>query len=169
VPSRANIQLVEAATVCLINRERALRGVAPLHLSSAQSAAAEHHSRDMVARSYFDHDSPVGETPAERIEATGVLRNAVSFLVGENIAWATQGTDTPAATVAAWMRSPGHRANILERRYRDTGVGVVASLPRSLAAGARGAMYTQEFALIAQTIDPATRAVARRRSRAGGG
>lgn len=55
--------------------------------------------------------------------------------VGENIA---NGQDTAAEVVAAWMASPGHRANILHSRYRRVGVGVAEGF------GAR--FWVQEFA-----------------------
>jgi uncharacterized protein YkwD len=42
------------------------------------------------------------------------------------------------------MSSPAHRANILNRSFRDSGIGVLASLP-ALAGGDRGAIYTQDF------------------------
>lgn len=42
--------------------------------------------------------------------------------VGENVAY---GFPSAKATVAGWMRSPGHRANILHSSYRRIGVGAV--------------------------------------------
>ncbi|WP_370614744.1 CAP domain-containing protein [Mumia sp. Pv 4-285] len=52
-----------------------------------------------------------------------VLRRCGGWKVGENIAY---GYQWPRWVVRAWMNSPGHRANILERRYRRIGVGVRA-------------------------------------------
>jgi uncharacterized protein YkwD len=49
--------------------------------------------------------------------------------VGENIGWGSGALATPTALVAAWMRSPGHRANLLTRGYAEIGVGVVAGSP----------------------------------------
>jgi hypothetical protein len=47
--------------------------------------------------------------------------------------------------VAAWMSSPGHRANILDPRFHDTAVGVSPHPPPALARGQAGAIYTQDF------------------------
>jgi hypothetical protein len=47
--------------------------------------------------------------------------------------------------VAAWMSSPGHRANILDPRFHDTAVGVSPHPPPALARGQAGATYTQDF------------------------
>jgi uncharacterized protein YkwD len=55
---------------------------------------------------------------------------------------------TPAAIVASWMASPGHRANILDPDFRDSGVGVVARAPRRYANGQPGATYTQQFGAV---------------------
>jgi uncharacterized protein YkwD len=46
------------------------------------------------------------------------------------------------------MASPEHRANILEGRYVDTGIGITPSVPASLSGGSTGATYAQEFGTI---------------------
>ena len=77
-----------------------------------------------------------------------IYSRQIGYEVGENIAWGTLWLATPRAIVAAWMASPGHRANILDRRYRDTGIGVSPHPPTSLAHGQPGAIYTQDFGVI---------------------
>ena len=57
---------------------------------------------------------------------------------------------TPTAIVAAWMASPDHRANILNRDFRDTGIGIVAQVPSRYANGMLGATYTQQFGVVAR-------------------
>jgi uncharacterized protein YkwD len=57
--------------------------------------------------------------------------------VGEVLAWAGEPIDTPADIVAAWLASPGHRRVLLDRRYRDIGIGVVAGVPVAGAKKAR--------------------------------
>jgi uncharacterized protein YkwD len=84
-----------------------------------------------------------------RVRASGFLSNGhVGYTLGENIAWGTLWLGTPHAIVKAWMASPGHRANILNRSYRYTGIGVDASLPRSMSNGQAGGMYTQDFGTV---------------------
>ena len=64
------------------------------------------------------------------MRAAGYISSSrVGYEVGENIAWGTAALATPRAIVAAWMASPGHRANILDPRYRETGIGVSRTLP----------------------------------------
>jgi uncharacterized protein YkwD len=145
-PAPRNLERVRAAVFCLINRERARDGADPLRSDGDLHAAAQRHSDDMLARDYFDHQAPGGETLLERLRASGyIYSDRVGYVVGENIAWGTLMLATPKAIVEAWMASPGHRANILDERFRDTGIGVAPAVPVSLGEGQAGAMYTQDF------------------------
>ena len=72
----------------------------------------------------------------------------LGYAIGENIGWGTLSLSTPGAMVGAWMASPDHRANILDPRFRDTGVGVSPQAPQALSAGASGGTYTQDFGVI---------------------
>ena len=83
-----------------------------------------------------------------RMRDVGYVSSRVGYEVGENIAWGTLSLATPRAIVAAWMASPAHRANILDPRYRETGIGVSPHPPASLARGQAGAIYTQDFGVI---------------------
>jgi uncharacterized protein YkwD len=145
-PEAANLNAIREAVLCLVNRERARAGVAPLVVDRQLQAAAQGHSADMVRHDYFEHVSPQGQTPVDRIRSTGYIARAkAGFAVGENIAWGTESLATPQEIVASWMASAGHRANILDPVYRETGVGMVAGLPASMGEGEPGAMYTQDF------------------------
>ncbi len=115
----------------------------PLAINGDLEQAAESHSREMVSADYFQHVSPSGQTPADRIRSSGYIPGPMDgYAIGENLAWGTLGLSTPQAIVQAWIASPEHLANILEGQYRDTGIGVVASVPAALAEGQPGATYT---------------------------
>ncbi len=145
-PNQGNISLIRAAVLCLVNRERADRGERPLVPDARLQRAAQAHSESMAFHNYFEHDGPQRETPLSRIRATGYISSArIGYEVGENIAWGTLWEGAPSAIVAAWMASPGHRANILDARFRDSAVGVSPHLPSSLAGGQAGAIYTEDF------------------------
>jgi uncharacterized protein YkwD len=121
----------EQSMLDLVNEERVSRGLHPLVMDERLREAARAHSRDMLARGYFNHVTPDGVTPARRL-----LRERISFLtMGENLAFA------PTLQVAhqGLMRSPGHRANILRPVFTRVGIGVIN-------AGIYGRMFTQEFA-----------------------
>lgn len=148
-PEAANLPLVRAAVFCLINRERAADGRLPLAANAQLEEAAEGHTQELVQDDYFAHVTPGGETPVDRIRATGYIPGpSVGYVIGENLAWGTYALGTPQAIVTAWMSSPGHRANILEGQYTETGIGVTPAVPASLGEGQPGATFAQEFAVI---------------------
>lgn len=148
-PEPANIALVRTAVLCLINRKRAENNESPLKQSAQLEQAAEGHCTELIADDYFAHVSPSGETPVDRIRDTGYIPSpSVGYVIGENLAWGTYQLSTPQAIVSAWIASPGHLANILEAQYTETGIAVTPAVPASLAAGAPGATYAQEFGVI---------------------
>jgi uncharacterized protein YkwD len=148
-PKPENIGSVVAATLCLINGERARFGEPALVEDARLASAAAGHSQDMDAHDYFEHVSPSGQTLLMRIQASGFIPNVnVGYTLGENIAWGTLWLGTPAAIVKAWMDSSGHRANILDGSYRYTGIGIDPDLPHSMSGGQAGGMYTQDFGTI---------------------
>ncbi|HEX4838424.1 MAG TPA: CAP domain-containing protein [Solirubrobacteraceae bacterium] len=148
-PKPGNVEGVVAATLCLINDERARYGAPALIADPHLTSAAAGHSRDMDARHYFEHVSPDGQTLLMRVLASGFIPNDhVGYVLGENIAWGTLWLGTPRSIVRAWMSSPGHRANILDRAYRYTGIGIDPALPSSMSDGRPGGMYTQDFGSI---------------------
>jgi uncharacterized protein YkwD len=142
VPSRAGETTSVRATVCLINAVRRRHGLRTLRLDSQLSRAARDHSRDMVRRHYFAHNTPEGESPAHRVLATGYVRPHRHWVVGETLAW-WRPAASPARIVAAWMHSAPHRKVILTPSFRDIGIGVVLGVPRPMRRG--GATYTADF------------------------
>jgi uncharacterized protein YkwD len=149
-PEPDNLEEIDAATLCLVNQERARNGELPLQPSKALEEAAQGHSEEMVSEDYFAHIAPSGLTPVGRAEETGYIPNQqVGYTLGENIAWGTLQLSTPSAITAAWIASPKHLANILYDPYRDTAIGVAPEAPAALAEGQPGAVYTQEFGVIA--------------------
>ena len=110
----------EAEVIRLVNAERAKEGLSPLTANWELSRIARYKSQDMRDNNYFSHTSPTYGSPSTMIRSFG-LRFRAS---GENIA---KGYSTPAAVVAGWMNSSGHRANILSANYTEIGVGYVAA------------------------------------------
>jgi len=132
------------ATLCLLNRVRARRGLPPLRLNAKLSRAARRHSRDMVRHRYFAHDSRNGHSAFDRMRATHYVPRNASWWLGENIGWGSGTLAEPIAMVRAWMHSPPHRENILSRHFRDIGIGIAVGAPVAGSGGA-GATYTTDF------------------------
>lgn len=117
-----------------INRVRAANGVRPLRTDARLRAAAEAHSRDMVAHGYLGH----GDF-GRRLQSYGVRARAV----GENVAWGAGSSVRARAVVASWMSSPWHRANLLSREFRRIGLGVATG---SFGGQRRAHLVTADFA-----------------------
>lgn len=119
--------------LCLVNRERVARGVAALRASNRLRSAAVGHSHAMVSAKFFSHASRNGDSATRRVTRMGYGRNA---LVGETIAWGSGPFATPAQLVGAFLASAEHRQIMLDRRYRDVGVGIALGAPRPGVPGA---------------------------------
>jgi len=145
MPAGDNAAALRSATLCLLNEERAKRGLAPLSSNAQLGKAAQNYSRAMVRESFFDHVSPGGSTLLTRVRrGTRYLRGARRYSLGENIAWGSGSFATPMETVRGWMESSGHRANILNRSFRHVGVGVANGAPED-DQGMPAATYTTDF------------------------
>ncbi|MEK4238293.1 CAP domain-containing protein [Paenibacillus sp. FSL H7-0714] len=108
----------------LVNEERTSRGIAALTLNTQLTDLAVLKSRDMRDNNYFSHTSPTYGTPSQMLDRFGVAWRAYA----ENIA---AGQATPEAVMRTWMNSTGHRANILDPRFTDIGVGYVGGTATS--------------------------------------
>jgi uncharacterized protein YkwD len=144
-PTGANDDAIRAAVLCLHNQIRADRGLPLLRENARLRRAAEGHSSDMVSRGYFEHTTPSGVTMVDRIMAARYTSPRVGWALGENLAWGTGSLATPRSIMRAWMDSPGHRANVVKRAYRELGVGVVSGVPSGRGAGAT---YTADFGVV---------------------
>jgi len=133
-PSLGTMSALEQAVVDLTNQARQVNGLPPLRVNSQLVAASQTHSSDMARLNLMEHELPGVAEPTLQSRAAAVGYN-YSWL-GENIAF--NYADAP-SVVAAWMNSPGHRANILNPNYTDIGVGI--------AWNSAGQPYeTEEFA-----------------------
>lgn len=130
----------------LVNAEREKAKLRPLKLQTGLSDVARAHSRDMAARSFFDHINPDGKNPTDRGRAGGQtcrkdFGTYYTYGLAENIfqnnlynrVRIRNGVSTyewnsmegiAVSTVKGWMDSPGHRANILRSLYDRTGIGI---------------------------------------------
>jgi uncharacterized protein YkwD len=140
-PTPANTERVKAATLCLLNAERARVGSRPLTENPLLERAAERHSLDMATRKFFEHVNPDGVSDAARIVRTGYPPIAI----GENLAWGEEEESTPALITEALMHSPGHRRNLLNPVYRDVGIGLADAAPEPQPVAKQAAIYTTDF------------------------
>jgi len=91
--------------------------------------AAQLHAEDMKARNYYDHVTPEGKTPTDRLAALGgqggvgenIMRQEGSIGTASRLTWGLVETYQK-----GWMYSDGHRANLLNPHYTKVGYGIVA-------------------------------------------
>jgi uncharacterized protein YkwD len=155
-----------AATLCLLNEQRAAHGLSAFSRSSVLDKASDDFAEDMVDRRFFDHVSPGGGTFMDRIKAAGWSPSG-SWSAGENIAWGSGSLGTPAKIVDSWMHSPGHRANILNGSFTQIGIGVATGAP--VAGVGDAGTYATDFTsggASSAAKRPAARCASKARARA---
>ena len=116
-PASAAAERMTREVVALTNAERAAVGLPPLKLQGNLQVSARWLAQDMAEKNYFSHMDKQGRDIDPRLPACGYRRY---HGLGENIA---AGQKSPAEAVAEWMKSPGHRENILSRDFNEIGVG----------------------------------------------
>jgi Cysteine-rich secretory protein family len=107
----------ERALFDAANRERALRHIPPLHWDERLARAARRHALLMAQMGAISHQFPGEPALSSRISGAGLR---FSF-AAENVAIA----QSAAEIQAAWMRSPGHRENLLDKRAESVGIAVL--------------------------------------------
>lgn len=128
--SRRSVLLTKRRLLCLVNRARARFGLPRLRANRCLDRVARRHAGDMVRRRYFGHVTPNGWDVGRRAVKSGYVPRSRGWRVGENLAWGVARAARPSRVLRAWMHSPGHRRNLLNRRFRDIGIGVVRGTPR---------------------------------------
>jgi uncharacterized protein YkwD len=128
--ARVNLSALESQLLGKINLTRGRHGLRPLRISAKLTAAANQHSGSMAAKGYFSHDSANGGSFFTRIASFYTYRGYSRWSAGENILWSSPDIGS-AGALNVWMNSPEHRANLLNRSWREIGLGAVhaASAP----------------------------------------
>lgn len=108
---------------------------APVAMNPILRCSARLHSLDMFERDYFDHDTPDGVDPFERMAEAGFVGSGG----GENIAL---GQRSPEEVMDAWMDSDGHCANVMRAAFDTIGVGYH---PGADTRGGSNNYWTQNF------------------------
>lgn len=112
-PSGADLHLHLAT----LNAQRSQAGQAPLEFAPDLGRVAQAHACDMARRGYFSHTSPDGRGMMARAQQAGLTGYCA---MGENIA---KGQPDVPSVMASWMRSTGHRRNILDGGFTHVGFG----------------------------------------------
>ena len=103
------------AALAEANAIRRQNNLPELQVDRNIASAARAHALDMAQRNYFEHATPEGKSPFDRMHDHGAQFRAAA----ENIA---RGQRTAAQVFQSWMNSPGHRRNLLNGKYRRHGL-----------------------------------------------
>jgi uncharacterized protein YkwD len=117
---------LEVHVLRALNAARARHGLWPLRLSRALSTAAASHGLEMARDGYFGHPSADGAPFWRRVERFYPVGGFRSWALGENLLWESPSV-TGGEAVELWLRSPPHRANVLDAAFREVGVAAVSS------------------------------------------
>jgi len=119
-----DVASLRAEALSLVNQARSQSGAPPLRLDPTLTAAAQAHAEDMARRGFYGHRSPERGDVAARYRANG---GGLWFIIGENISTCLECT-ADAGQVrkfqGGWMRSAGHKRNILDPRFDRFGFGI---------------------------------------------
>lgn len=146
----ADVRRIRGAVRCLVTAERESRGRRALTERETLRKAAERHARDMVGRRYFSHVSPGGSRLLDRVRRAGYLRKARRYDVGEALGWGADVDSSPRALVEALLDSPEHRALLLDRSFRDIGIGVAFGVPDDEHRERPGVTITLNFGVVSR-------------------
>ena len=123
-----------------IRRDRDLRAFC-VHPKLQRAARA--HSKDMIRRDYFSHNTKGGGSFSKRLKRFGYTPKGFKYYtVGENIAYGSGPRGEPKRIMRSWMKSRGHKKNIVNRKFREIGIGTYTGTYKKLKGVT---MYTADF------------------------
>jgi uncharacterized protein YkwD len=122
--SRVRLNALEGGVLASINSMRAQHGLRALRASAPLSNAAAQHSREMAAKGYFAHESANGAAFWKRVQHFYAQGSYGHWTIGENLLWSSPDIDA-AGALDMWMKSPPHRANLLDKGWREIGLSAV--------------------------------------------
>ena len=124
----------------LVNQQRRANGLPPLKHETSLTDAARWYAKDMVDDDYFGPGHDTYDRSGGRLVRVCAWSARIGAFyaggnaLGENIG---EGYSSPQEAVTGWMGCSGHRANILNGDFRETGVGYRAGASRWSTAGCR--------------------------------
>ena len=116
------------------NQQRINNGLEPLRYSDTLSKSAQAKAEHMFANNYWAHNAPDGTTPWDFFKQVDYQY----LIAGENLAKDFYDTSS---MMSAWMKSPTHRDNIINSKYKEIGIGVV----NGTLSGVKTTLVIQHF------------------------
>lgn len=117
---RKRVELTTINLTKFTNDERVKFGLNPVTENVLLDRSAQAKCNDMVARDYWEHNTPDGVKPWQFVTDVGYSYSAL----GENLAYGFNNSDE---VVKGWMNSPKHKDNIVKPNYLEVGFGICRS------------------------------------------
>jgi uncharacterized protein YkwD len=144
-PKATQMVQLQTALLTQINGFRAAHGLASLKVNGSLTGSADGHSAQMAKLGYFSHNSANGQSFSQRLAQVYSPHGFHSWTVGENLVWGGPYIGAVSA-FKAWLASPPHRANLMNPRWREVGLGAVHSTRAPGVYGGRAAtIVTADF------------------------
>ena len=131
------ISNLEKQAFQLINQKRVEIGLEPLTWNNDCAKIARLHSENMASKKFFNHTGLDGTMVNDRADAIGLSKWRA---IGENIAYSFGYENPLEIAVEGWFKSPSHRENILNNRWKESAVGIAVAADESY-------YFTQVFLL----------------------
>lgn len=136
---RIYLDAYERRSLALHNKIRRDHNLRPFCVDSRLTRAARAHSNDMIERDYFSHNTKgKGWDPGKRLDRA----NYPWRTYGENIAYGSGSQAQPEKIMRNWMNSSSHRRNILDKGFREIGIGTYTGNYKGVR---KCTMYTADF------------------------
>ncbi len=120
-PTQAQLRQMERRAFDLVNAERRKAKLKPLQWSEEVAQVARAHSQRMADANFFDHTDPRFGDVGDRLNRFGVRWQ----MCGENIFTCNGFRNPESLAVREWMKSRGHRDNILTKEFTHSAIGLV--------------------------------------------
>jgi uncharacterized protein YkwD len=140
---KINLNDKEKKTFALHNDVRKDHGLSGLCVHPKLQKAARAHSKDMIRRDYFSHNTKGRGSFEKRLKRFGYTPEGYKlYMVGENIAYGSGSYGEPESIMRGWMNSDVHRHNILKDEFREIGIGTYTGTYKNFKGVT---MYTADF------------------------
>ena len=116
--------VLQRSILAEINITRRSLGRSRLTLSNQLVRAGQQHARELALHGLFSHDWSDGSPFSSWIQRFYPPGGARTWRTGENLAWSTPELSAGQA-IEIWLASPDHRRTLLDKRWRQVGIGVV--------------------------------------------
>ncbi|MFL5946671.1 MAG: CAP domain-containing protein [Gaiellaceae bacterium] len=138
---------LQRSVAAQINIVRRAYRLPRLSVSAQLTQAGQEHARELAVAGFFSHNWSDGTPFGSWIRRFYPVGNARSWRAGENLAWSATDVNAEQA-VEMWLASPAHRHILLDKRWRQLGLGVVrADGARGIYAGQSVVILAAEFGL----------------------